>query len=132
MRFLSQEWADRFRETLNARASYREAAAAWRGEILLLVTRDATAPAGEGIVLDLADGSCRSATYVADAELRATEFVYEGSRDAWRRLLGGALDPVKALFGGTFRIRGNLAKAARFSRAASELVACVREVPAEI
>lgn len=132
MRFPTQAWADRFREVLNASTSYREAAAAWQGEILLMVARDPAAPDGEGVVLDLAEGGCRSATYVADAGHRPTEFVYEGSRAAWRRLLASELDPVKSLFDGTFRIRGNLAKAARFARAASELVACVREAPADV
>jgi putative sterol carrier protein len=132
MRFLSQEWADRFKEALNGNAAYREAGAAWEGEILLLVTPDEQARKGEGIFLDLAAGSCRDAKYIPDAAERACEFVYQGRRQDWARLLRRELDPVKALFDGTFRIKGNLAKAMRFTRAAKELVETVAQVPAEI
>ncbi|MCI4350834.1 MAG: SCP2 sterol-binding domain-containing protein [Thermoplasmata archaeon] len=132
MKFLSQAWADAFKDALNANAAYREAGAAWQGEILLLVTPDPAAPKGEGIFLDLAAGSCRDAQYVPEAAERPCEFVYQGRREDWARLLRRELDPVQALFNGTFRIKGNLAKAMRFTRAAKELVETVAQVPAEI
>jgi putative sterol carrier protein len=132
MKFLSQEWADQFRAALNANTAYRAAGAAWEGEILLLVVPDEQAPKGEGIFLDLGGGACRDARYVPDAAERSCEFVYQGRRSDWARLLRRELDPVKALFDGTFRIKGNLAKAMRFTRAAKELVDTVSQVPGEI
>ena len=132
MKFLSQEWADKLREALNANPAYREAGAAWEGEILLLVVPDDLAPKGEGIFLDLAGGVCRDARYIPDAVDRPCEFVYQGRRSDWARLLRREIEPVKALFDGTFRIKGNLAKAMRFTRAAKELVDTVARVPAEI
>ncbi|MCI4344489.1 MAG: SCP2 sterol-binding domain-containing protein [Thermoplasmata archaeon] len=132
MKFLSQEWADQFRAALNANAAYHEAGAAWEGEILLLVLPDERAPKGEGIFLDLGAGACRDARYVPDAVERQCEFVYQGARSDWARLLRREVDPVRALFDGTFRIKGNLAKAMRFTRAAKELVDTVAQVPGEI
>lgn len=132
MRFLSQEWADQFRVALNANSAYREAGAAWEGEILLLVLPDEHAPKGEGIFLDLGGGVCRDARYVPEAAERPCEFVYQGRRSDWTRLLRREIDPVRALFDGTFRIKGNLAKAMRFTRAAKELVDTVAQVPAEL
>ena len=119
--FPSQAWADRFRVALNDNRDYAEAARAWEGDLLLLVAPDAGSPKGAGVHLDLFHGECRSATYVEDGTSVAPEFVYEGSRADWARLLRGEIDPVASLLNRTFRIRGNLAKAMRFTRAASLL-----------
>ncbi len=131
MRFPSAEWAEAYRSALNANETYREAAAAWEGDVLLLVRpTDAAAPA-PGILLSLSHGDCSAAVFHADGRSVASEFVYEGSREDWGKLLRGELDPVKAVFDGTFRIKGNLAKAMRFTRAAKELVETAARVPSD-
>jgi putative sterol carrier protein len=132
MKFPSAEWADAFRAALNASAEYRDAAAAWEGEILFRIApsgEDAPAP---GIHLALAHGECTSATFHADARELPSEFVYEGSRENWRRLLKGEIDPVRSILNGTFRMRGNLLKASRFTRAAKALVETAATVPADV
>ncbi len=133
MRFPSSEWAEAFRAALNASEGYREAAKAWEGDLLLRVV-----PAGgkggspaPGVRLDLWHGECRSATYFEDSSTVECEFVYEGTTENWRRLMQGALDPVKAILDGTFKIRGNLAKAMRYTRAAKELVEVAAALPAD-
>jgi len=129
MKFPSAEWAAEFRSVLNQNEAYREAAQAWEGDILFLVRNaDAQAPS-PGIHLALAHGECSAATFYPDARAVASEFVYEGTPENWQRLLDGQLDPVKAILDGTFRIRGNLAKAMRFTRAAKELVETAAKVP---
>jgi len=131
MKFPSQEWADAFRQELNRNEAYRAAAQAWEGDILFLEKGvDATAPA-PGIHLALAHGECSAATFHPDARTVSSEFVYEGSPENWRKLLDGQVDPVKAILDGTFRIKGNLAKAMRFTRAAKELVETAAKVPAD-
>ncbi len=130
MEFPSVEWAAAYQKALNGNAAYREAAAAWVGDILLRVQpSDPNAPA-PGVHLELAHGECSAAPYHGGARSVASEFVDEGTRANWRRLLAGALDPVKAILDGTFRIKGNLAKAMRFTRAAKELVETAARVPA--
>ncbi len=120
-----------YQRALNANAAYQEAAQAWVGDILLLVRpADANAPA-PGVHLVLAHGQCSAATYHADARAVASEFVYEGTPENWQRLLRHEVDPVKAILDGTFRIKGNLAKAMRFTRAAKELVETAALVPSE-
>ena len=122
MEFPSAEWAAAYQKALNANDAYREAAQAWVGDILLLVRPAASESPAPGVLLALAHGECSSATYHPDARTVASEFVYEGTRENWDRLLRKELDPVKAILDGTFRIKGNLAKAMRFTRAAKELV----------
>ncbi|MCI4361188.1 MAG: SCP2 sterol-binding domain-containing protein, partial [Thermoplasmata archaeon] len=88
-------------------------------------------PNGEGIHLDLFHGTCRSATFHPDASALSSEFVYEGQRQDWTRLLRGELDPVQALLKGTFKVRGNLPKLMRFTRAATLLASTAAAVPTE-
>jgi putative sterol carrier protein len=132
VRFPSTEWAKAFRLALGTNASYREAAAAWEGEILLRVKADRPGEPSPGVLLDLYHGECRTARYEADTRDLAVEFVYEGARGDWKKLMSRQLDPVKALFDGTFRLRGNLAKAMRFTRAAKELVETAASIPADV
>lgn len=132
MRFPSAEWAETFRVALGQNASYREAAAAWEGEILLRVKATRPGEPSPGVLLDLFHGECRAARYEPDTGGLAVEFVYEGARQDWTRLMRRELDPVKALFDGTFRLRGNLAKAMRFTRAAKELVETAATVPVDL
>ncbi|MCI4355161.1 MAG: SCP2 sterol-binding domain-containing protein [Thermoplasmata archaeon] len=131
VRFPSQEWADRFRAALNANTEYAEAARAWEGDILFLVAPDTAAAKGEGVLLALSHGQCGSAAYVSDPVGVASEFVFEGRREDWTRLLSGELDPVKAILRGTFRIRGNMAKLLRFNRAATLLAATAASISTE-
>ena len=131
MRFPSAEWASAYRKALNESAAYRDAARAWEGDILLLVRpADPSAPA-PGVHLALAHGECSEATYHDDAREVSSEFVYEGTPESWGRLMRREVDPVKAILDGTFRIRGNLAKAMRFTRAAKELVETAAQVPVD-
>ncbi|HYA58537.1 MAG TPA: SCP2 sterol-binding domain-containing protein [Thermoplasmata archaeon] len=130
MQFPSAEWATEFRTRLNANAAYHEAAKAWVGDILLLVRpTDPNAPA-PGVLLALAHGECSAATYYPDAKAVAAEFVYEGTPENWQRLIRKETDPVKAIMDGTFKVKGNLAKMMRFTRAAKELVETAGQVAA--
>lgn len=131
-KFPSQEWADAVRGAVNANSEYAEAATAWEGDILLSVRPDPKAPAGGGVRLDLFHGECRSATFVPDPSSVACEFTFEAARADWARMVKRELDPVKAILDGTIRIRGNLAKLMRYTKASKALVESVASVPAEM
>lgn len=129
MKFPSEEWAAEFRSLLNQNEAYRAAAQAWEGDIMFLVRGpDPNAPA-PGIHLALAHGECSAAKFYADARNVSSEFVYEGTPENWEKLRAGQIDPVKAILEGTFKIRGNLAKVMRFTRAAKELVETAAKIP---
>jgi putative sterol carrier protein len=129
VQFPSADWAAAYRTALNENAAYREAAKAWVGDILLRVVPPAPEAPAPGVHLDLADGGCRSATFYEDSRRVASEFVYEGTPENWARLMRHEIDPVKAILDGTFRVKGNLAKLMRFTRAAKELVETASNVP---
>lgn len=129
MRFPSAEWAEALAQALNENEEYRQAAAAWEGDLLLRVLPGAASGPAPGVLLDLYHGSCRAAKFQPDSRTTESEFVYEGSVENWTRLMAGTLDPVGALMDGTFKLRGNLAKAMRFTRAAKELVSTAAGLP---
>jgi len=131
MKFPSEEWAAAFRAALNENEAYRAAAQAWEGDILFLVRGADPNAAAPGIHLALAHGGCSAATFHADARAVPSEFVYEGTAENWAKLRSGQLDPVKAILDGTFRIKGNLAKVMRFTRAAKELVETAARIPTD-
>jgi putative sterol carrier protein len=130
-RFPSAEWADLFRTAVNANGTYAEAARAWEGDVLLRIVADDPGPPPPGIHLDLAHGECRSATYVADSRETESEFVFEATKPVWGQLLRGQLDPVKAVLSNQVRVRGNFAKAMRFTRASGLLIETAASVPTE-
>ncbi len=132
LKFPSEAWAQALATALNANPAYAEAAKAWEGDLLLLVLPDEQDPNGAGVHLDLAHGTCRAARYVADPRGVSSEFVYEGRRADWARLVRHELDPIKAILDGTFKVRGNLAKLLRFTRAAKELVETAANVPTDL
>jgi putative sterol carrier protein len=129
MAFPSAEWALAFQKALNENAAYADAARAWVGDILLRVRPSDDAQPAPGVLLDLANGVCRGATYYPDSRGVSSEFMYEGSPENWQRLMRHEVDPVKAILDGTFRVKGNLAKLTRFTRAAKELVETASNVP---
>jgi putative sterol carrier protein len=132
MAFPSAEWAAAFHTAINENTAYRDAARAWAGDILLLVkSSDPNAPS-PGVHLDLANGECRSAEFHADGRAVSSEFVFEGPIESWQKLMRHEVDPVKAIMDGTLRVRGNLAKLMRFTRAAKELVETASNVPGSL
>ena len=132
MKFPSAEWAEEFRSILNQNDAYRDAARAWEGDILFLVRNPDPNAAAPGIHLALAHGQCSAATFHDDARAVSSEFVYEGTAENWQKLIAGQIDPVKAILDGTFKIKGNLAKAMRFTKAAKELVETASKVPSNV
>jgi putative sterol carrier protein len=132
MPFPSAEWAVAFRSAINENAAYRDAARAWVGDILLLVRPPDAAAPSPGVHLDLANGECRSAEFHADGRHVSSEFVFEGTIENWQKLMRHEVDPVKAIMDGTLKVRGNLAKLMRFTRAAKELVETASDVPGSI
>jgi putative sterol carrier protein len=127
--FPSAAWAAAFREALNDNSTFHDAAAAWEADILFLVRNPGDGGPAPGIRLQLAHGKCLGAEFHPDAGSIAAEFVFEGTPQNWRKLLHRELDPVRPFIDGTFKVRGNLAKALRFTRAAKELVETASGVP---
>lgn len=125
--FPSAEWARAFREQINASSAYRESAVDWRAGPICFVVRF-----GEEktyLRLDLHQGECRAADVVTPQEGEGAPFLISAEYEDWKRLLQGQLDPVRAIWMGKLRVRGDLSLLLRYMRAAQALLACAARVP---
>lgn len=119
----SDEWAAVWAARLNASATYRTAAAAWEGAVVLEIAGEAGRPA-RAVFLDLWHGACRAARAATPADHAAAEYLFRGGESSWREVLGGRLAPVTALLTGRLTlVRGNLAALLPFATAVRELLA---------
>jgi len=130
-KFPSGEWIKAFKEELNKNETYAEAAKDWEGDFLFIVTPDEGLEKEMVFYVDLWHGKCRDAYMVPDRETKTAEFIYEGPYSNWKKLIMGQLDPIQSLLLRKFKLKGNMAKIMRYTKAASELVKTASKVPTE-
>jgi len=130
-KFPSGEWIKAFKEELNKNETYAEAAKDWEGDFLFIVTPDEGLEKEMVFYVDLWHGKCRDAYMVPDRETKTAEFIYEGPYSNWKKLIMGQLDPIQSLLMRKFKLKGNMAKIMRYTKAASELVKTASKVPTE-
>jgi len=129
--FPSEEWVKEFCRKINENRSYEEAARDWEGDFLFVILPDEGLKEEFLAYLDLYHGKCREYKIPKSRDEVKAEFVYEGKYSDWKRLVKGELDPIKGLLTRKFRLKGNLAKIMRYTRAAKELVSTASKVPSE-
>lgn len=129
----SDLWAQEWRETLNSRPAYREAAAGWDGSVALVMTRDGSSnPQRKAVFVDLWQGECREARTATAEDLENARYVLSGTARSWHAVLTGRLAPLMAIMGGKLRLtRGNLATLVPFAAAAKELLAAATQMETE-
>jgi putative sterol carrier protein len=120
--FPSQAWTDAFVEIVNTSDAYASAAKTWEGDITFVVEE------GGGIYLDLWHGTCRAGEYLADPLGKPAEFKITTTKDKWRQVITGKLDPIQAMVTRQIKLDGNLVKIMKNVKAAQELVRCATQV----
>lgn len=129
MKFGTQEWAEEYQKALNANQNYKEAAGpegfppdGWEGDFLFIVE-----PAGNldheiRMFVGLYHGECTGVRILNEGEEVDVEYEYSGPYDAWEQVLKKELDPIRGLLAGKFKLKGDMAKVLKATRAAAELV----------
>ncbi|UCD01630.1 MAG: SCP2 sterol-binding domain-containing protein [Promethearchaeota archaeon] len=129
MKFGTQEWADAYKIAVNENENYRDAAGpegfppvGWEGDFVFIVE-----PAGNldheiRIFVGLYHGECTDAKVIKEGEEVDAEYEWAGPYDAWLQVLKKELDPIRGLLAGKFRLKGDMAKILKATRAALELV----------
>lgn len=130
-KFPSQEWLDLFKESLNQNTNYEDAARSWEGDFIFLITPDGPLTQPAAFYLDLWHGKCRDAKALTSPAEKEAAFTYEGPYGNWKKLIEKEIDPIKGLLGGKFKLKGNMMKVMRYTRAAKELVETATKVPTE-
>lgn len=134
--FPSAAWASAYRDAINANSLYATTAASWDQGAIALVCRAAPAKglaAPQAIVLDLHQGHCRAVEYAADlGVLERTPFVIEADYEQWKAVIGGELDPIRAMLAGQLRLaKGHLPTIIRDVEGSKQLVLSARAVDTE-
>ena len=131
MEVFTEAWCAACCDRLNARESYRRAAAGWRGAVVLHMAADPAQgiDADRAVWIDAHDGTCRGSRVATAADLESAAYVFRAGVAEWRRLLAGEMDPVSAVMNGKLRLtRGNLFTLAKYAPAAREMVLAAGEV----
>jgi putative sterol carrier protein len=129
MKFGTQEWAEAYAKAINENENYKDAAGpkgfppdGWEGDFLFIVE-----PAGNldheiRMFVGLYHGECTGARILKEGEEVDVEYEYAGPYDAWEQVLKKELDPIRGLLAGKFKLKGDMAKVLKATRAAAELV----------
>jgi putative sterol carrier protein len=131
MEVFTDEWCAACCERLNARDSYRQAAAGWQGAVVLVMTADEAQGVGaeRAVWIDAHDGVCRESRVATPADRAAAAYVLHADRAGWKRLLAGEADPVSSMMTGKLRLaKGSLFALAKYAQAAREMVLAAGEV----
>jgi putative sterol carrier protein len=130
-KFLTQEWADLYKEAINNNKAYEEAAKTWEGDFYFIT--EAGGPVKETLYqyIDLYHGKCRKVEMVKDPSKYKPEFTISAPYSIWKRMATKQLDSTKALITRQAKLTGNMAKIMRYVKAANELTNSTTQVPTE-
>ena len=134
MELFSKEWVEAYVEALNNNPAYEEAAKTWEGDFIFIVRNDESNEIEQAAYFDLWHGKCREAHVVEDPKNPNVkpEFVYDGKRSNWIKVLKKELDPIQGLMTGKFKLTGNMSKVMRAVKAAQELVNTTMKIDTDI
>jgi putative sterol carrier protein len=131
-KFPSDEWAQAFREAINASPAYKAAAATWTfGPVALVVKADPQigVPEDVGMWLDLDRGQCREARVVNRAEAEKAPFCILGEYSRWKSVMRKELEPIKGMMQKKLELKGPMTTIVKYVNASKELVECSTRVP---
>jgi putative sterol carrier protein len=115
----SEEWQEEYRRLINESEAYREAAHDWEGVVVYHFQAEPDKGLAEDVYgwFDLWHGECREAKQVTAAEAEQAEFVVSAPYSTWKQVLKRELDPMRAVMQGRLKMKGDLPKAVRYTKA---------------
>ncbi len=119
------DWAQLWKDSINANDDYKKAAAKWEGAIGMLMTPDLEMgiPEERIVIADLWHGDCRNAKAAGGGDLEDTPYLIKAEPAAWRSVLAGKTDPIVGLMSGKLKLaKGSLFALLPYAKAAKELV----------
>jgi len=123
---MTDDWAKAYCKALNDSEAYNKAAETWEGDFFFV------AEYADGTVvklyMDLWHGKCRKAFEVKDDSIEP-EFIMSGPYENWKLVAQKKLDPIQGLMTGKFKLKGDMAKIMRATKAAVEMVNTIMQVP---
>lgn len=120
------DWVQEWRDRINNREAFAEAAAEFSAAFLFEIRADETYD-GDPVRfrVDVEDGRCVAAAVVDEVDY---DFSMAGPYEAWKGLLTGELDVSAAAMDGTFDVEGNTMVLLRRQDAVAEMVGAAQDV----
>jgi putative sterol carrier protein len=131
VKFPSDEWAKAYMKALNENRAYEDAALDWEGDFLFVIDPDDKLKQRTAIYLDLHHGKCREAYVLKSGEEKKTSFVIEAPYSVWVRVIKKELDAIRGLMTGKLKLKGDMAKVMRYTKAAQEMVNTTTAIQSE-
>ncbi len=138
MKFGTPEWAEAYRKAINENQNYKDAAGpegfppdGWEGDFLFIIEPSGNLDHEIRMFVGLYHGECTEARILEEGEEVNAEYEYSGPYDAWVQVLKKELDPIRGLLAGKFKLKGDMAKVLRATRAAQELVVSTTMIDTE-
>jgi putative sterol carrier protein len=117
--FATQAWLDDTCNLLNNDPNYAEGAKDWEGDYLYIVEADEVLTTPIYYYVDLYHGKCRKAVVLNSPTEVKAEFELSATYSTWKKLLQGELDGNKALMTRKLKLKGNMAKIMRSTKAST-------------
>jgi len=134
-KFGTGAWAAALVVEINASSEYRNAAAKWgdgfNGNVLLVFDADALLPKTHALLVELAKGTCRGASFVEGVAHADAGFGLRAPFSIWKDVLSRKTLAVTAILTGKMKIEGDRMTLLKHAAAHRALVACAAALDTE-
>jgi putative sterol carrier protein len=131
--FPSPEWANAYKDALNASAAYAEAGKDWTHGVVAMIVKAEPAlglPEDLGLWLDVHGGKCNSIKLVPAAEVEAAPFIIVATYAMWKSVIKKELDPIKGMMQNRLKLtKGHMPTIVKYVKSSRELVETTSKVP---
>ena len=133
--FGSQAWAAALVAEINASSEYRNAAAKWgdgfNGNVLLVFDADATLPKTHALLVELAKGACRGASFVDGVAHPDAGFGLRAPFSVWKDVLSRKTLAATAILTGAMKVEGDRMTLLKHTAAHRALMSCAAMLDTE-
>jgi putative sterol carrier protein len=133
--FGTEAWAQALVATINASSEYRNAAAKWgdgfNGNVVLVFDADATQTTTHALLVELAKGACRGASFVPGVSHPDAGFALRAPFAVWRDVLARKTLAATAILTGKMKVEGDRMTLLKHTAAHRALVACAAALDTE-
>jgi putative sterol carrier protein len=133
--FGTELWAKGLADEVNASSEYRNAAAKWgdgfNGNVLLAFEADAGSPKTHALLLELAKGACRGASFVTGTSHRDAGFGLRAPFSVWKDVLGRKTLAATAILTGKMKVEGDKMTLLKHTASHRALIACAAALDTE-
>jgi len=133
--FGTKAWADALVAEINGSSEYRNAAAKWgdgfNGNVVLVFDADASQKTTRALLVELAKGTCRGASFVDGVSHPAAGFGLRAPFAVWRDVLTRKTLAATAILTGKMKIEGDKMTLLKHTAAHRALVACAAAIDTE-